>query len=79
MSRAANKLRTDHDRKASSMEEVRVSVDEEEEVRRKPGVRRGGSAGPGKCGVKTIASVLDAADEQLRISREFAENLAKRR
>ena len=30
-------------------------------------------------GEKSIASILSSADEQLRLSREFAEKLAKKR
>ncbi len=57
-----------------------MSDDAEEVVRKKPLGRRAGSANPSSGGgERTIASILDSADQQLRISREFAEKLARRR
>lgn len=56
-------------------------LEDDDEVRSKNSVRRrdeSDSASSGDGGVKTIAGILSSADEQLKISRQFAEKLAKR-
>ena len=63
-------VHTNHDRLTSSLE----SSGEVSEVRKKK--RRDQHT---SCGERTVASILSSADEQLRLSREFAEKLAKKR
>ncbi len=56
------------------------SLEEDEEVRSKNSSRRRyeSDGGAGGEGVKSIAGILNSADEQLILSRQFAEKLAQR-
>ena len=57
------------------------SIEEDEEVRSKVSTRRRHESDSvvGSDGVKSIAAILNSADEQLKLSKEFAEKLAQRR
>ena len=57
------------------------SVEEDDEVRSKVISRRRYESDSvvGADGVKSITDILTSADEQLKLSREFAEKLAQRR